>query len=87
MTESLVKQIASMDNLMLAWRKIENLFVPGDFATGRHTNFGGVKEQVINDLGWAISSGWTAGNAAAPSTTRQSMANRNIPTEMKDSFR
>lgn len=30
MTESLVKQIASMDNLMLAWRKIENLFVPGD---------------------------------------------------------
>ena len=44
---------------------IENLFVPGDFATGRHTNFGGVKEQVINDLGWAISSGWTAGNAAA----------------------
>lgn len=27
---SLVKQIASMDNLMLAWRKIENLFVPGD---------------------------------------------------------
>ena len=43
---------------------IENLFVPGDFASGRHTNFGGVKEQVINDLGWAISSGWTAGNAA-----------------------
>lgn len=30
MTKSLVKQIASMDNLMLAWRKIENLFVPGD---------------------------------------------------------
>lgn len=27
---SLVKQIANMDNLMLAWRKIENLFVPGD---------------------------------------------------------
>lgn len=43
---------------------IENLFVPGDFASGRFTNFGGVKEQVINDLGWAISSGYTAGAAA-----------------------
>lgn len=30
MKTSLVRQIASMDNLMLAWRKIENLFVPGD---------------------------------------------------------
>ena len=27
---SLIDQIASMDNLMLAWRKIENLFIPGD---------------------------------------------------------
>lgn len=27
---SLVEQIASIDNLMLAWRKIENLFIPGD---------------------------------------------------------
>ncbi len=44
--------------------KIENLFVPGDFASGRFLNCGGVKEQVINDLGWAVSSGWTAGNAA-----------------------
>ena len=43
---------------------MENLFVPGDFASGRFTNFGGVKEQVINDLGWAISSGFTAGSAA-----------------------
>jgi fumarate reductase flavoprotein subunit len=43
---------------------VENLFVPGDFASGRFTNFGGVKEQVINDLGWAISSGYTAGEEA-----------------------
>ncbi len=43
---------------------IENLFVPGDFASGRFINSGGVKEQVINDLGWAISSGYTAGKAA-----------------------
>ncbi len=43
---------------------VENLFVPGDFASGRFTNFGGVKEQVINDLGWAISSGYTAGSKA-----------------------
>ena len=44
---------------------VENLFVPGDFASGRFTNHGDVKEQVINDLGWAISSGWTAGKSAA----------------------
>ena len=44
---------------------VSNLFVPGDFASGRFTNHGDVKEQVINDLGWAISSGWTAGKAAA----------------------
>ena len=43
---------------------IENLFVPGDFASGRYIVRGGVKEQVINDLGWAISSGYTAGKAA-----------------------
>lgn len=52
-----------------AYRKegglVENLFVPGDFASGRFTNFGGVKEQVINDLGWAISSGYTAGATAS----------------------
>ena len=28
--ESLVVKIANKENLMLAWRKIENLFVPGD---------------------------------------------------------
>lgn len=43
---------------------IDNLFVTGDFASGRFINSGNVKEQVINDLGWAVSSGYTAGNAA-----------------------
>ena len=43
---------------------IDNLFVPGDFASGRFINSGDVKEQVINDLGWAVSSGYTAGHAA-----------------------
>ena len=28
--ESLINKIANKENLMLAWRKIENLFVPGD---------------------------------------------------------
>ena len=42
---------------------IDNLFVPGDFASGRFINSGDVKEQVINDLGWAVSSGYTAGHA------------------------
>ena len=43
---------------------IDNLFVPGDFVSGRFINSGNVKEQVINDLGWAVSSGYTAGHAA-----------------------
>ena len=43
---------------------IGNLFVPGDFASGRFINSGNVKEQVINDLSWAVSSGYTAGHAA-----------------------
>lgn len=43
---------------------VENLFVPGDFASGRFLNSGGVKEQVINDLGWAVSSGYTSGAKA-----------------------
>lgn len=40
------------------------LYVPGDFAASRFLNYNGVKVQVINDLAWAISSGFSAGNAA-----------------------
>jgi succinate dehydrogenase/fumarate reductase flavoprotein subunit len=44
---------------------VEGLWVTGDFATGRHTAFNGRKRQTINDLSWAVSSGFLAGNSAA----------------------
>jgi fumarate reductase flavoprotein subunit len=44
---------------------IENLYVTGDFASGRFINQGGVKVQVINDLAWAFASGFIAGEQAA----------------------
>lgn len=44
---------------------IENLYVTGDFASGRFINQGGVKVQVINDLAWAFASGFIAGEEAA----------------------
>lgn len=44
---------------------IENLYVPGDFASGRFLNMHGYKVQVINDLSWAMSSGFIAGSHAA----------------------
>lgn len=43
---------------------VPGLYVPGDFAASRFLNYNGVKVQVINDLAWAISSGFSAGNAA-----------------------
>ncbi|MBN1625377.1 MAG: hypothetical protein JW944_02540 [Deltaproteobacteria bacterium] len=43
---------------------VEGLFVTGDFATGRHCAFNGHKRQAINDLSWAVSSGFLAGNSA-----------------------
>ena len=44
---------------------IENLYVAGDFASGRFINQGGVKVQIINDLAWAFASGFLAGELAA----------------------
>jgi fumarate reductase flavoprotein subunit len=43
---------------------VEGLYVTGDFASGRFINLGGVKHQVINDLSWALSSGFLAGTNA-----------------------
>jgi fumarate reductase flavoprotein subunit len=43
---------------------VEGLYVTGDFATGRHINLGGVKLQVLNDISWALSSGFLAGTNA-----------------------
>lgn len=44
---------------------IENLYVPGDFASGRFLNMAGYKVQIINDLSWALSSGFIAGSHVA----------------------
>lgn len=44
---------------------IANLYVTGDFASGRFINQGGIKVQIINDLAWAFASGFMAGSHAA----------------------
>lgn len=45
--------------------KVEGLFVTGDFASGRHVVLGGAKKQVLNDMSWALASGFIAGESAA----------------------
>ncbi len=47
--------------------RVEGLYVTGDFANGRHIVMDGVKKQVLNDMSWALSSGFIAGTAAAES--------------------
>lgn len=44
---------------------VDGLFVTGDFASGRHIVMDGVKKQVLNDMSWALSSGFLAGASAA----------------------
>ncbi len=43
---------------------VEGLYVPGDLSGSRFLNYNGVKVQIINDLAWAISSGYSAANHA-----------------------
>ena len=47
--------------------KVPGLFVTGDFASGRHIVLKGVKKQVLNDMSWALASGFIAGGSAAES--------------------
>jgi hypothetical protein len=51
---------------MQAYRKdgslIDGLYVTGDFASGRFLNMAGVKVQVLNDMSWALASGFLAGS-------------------------
>ena len=47
--------------------KVPGLFVTGDFASGRHVVLGGAKKQLLNDMSWALASGFIAGQSAAAS--------------------
>ena len=44
---------------------LPNLFVTGDFASGRHIVLNGAKKQILNDMSWALASGYLAGGSAA----------------------
>lgn len=44
---------------------VDGLFATGDFASGRHIVMDGVKKQILNDMSWALSSGFIAGTSAA----------------------
>lgn len=46
---------------------VPGLYVTGDFASGRHISLGGVKRQALNDMSWALASGFLAGTHAAES--------------------
>ena len=54
---------------MQAYRKdgslVDGLYVVGDFASGRFINMTSVKVQLINDMSWALASGFIAGTNAA----------------------
>ena len=44
---------------------VPGLFVVGDLASGRFLNMAGVKKQILNDMSFAVSSGYVAGTYAA----------------------
>lgn len=48
---------------------IEGLYVTGDFASGRFINMAGVKVQALNDMSWALASGFLAGTNACRDLT------------------
>ncbi len=43
---------------------IDGLYVTGDIASGRHIADSGIKKQVLNDMSWALASGFIAGTNA-----------------------
>jgi fumarate reductase flavoprotein subunit len=44
---------------------VEGLYVTGDLASGRFISMAGIKKQIINDMSFALSSGYLAGTHAA----------------------
>jgi fumarate reductase flavoprotein subunit len=41
---------------------VENLYAAGDTTGGRFINRGGERIEIINDMSWAVASGWVAGD-------------------------
>ena len=60
-----VRVDASMQAYGQDGTRVDGLYVTGDFASGRHIVLGGIKKQVLNDMSWALSSGFLAGTSAA----------------------
>lgn len=48
---------------------VDGLYVTGDFASGRFINMTGVKVQLLNDMSWALASGFLAGTDVAARLT------------------
>ena len=46
---------------------VKGLYVVGDLASGRFINMAGIKKQILNDMSFALSSGFQAGTNAAAS--------------------
>ena len=44
---------------------VDGLYITGDLASGRFINMAGIKKQIINDMSFALSSGFIAGTQAA----------------------
>ncbi len=44
---------------------LKGVYATGDICSGRFISLGGVKKQVLNDMSWALSSGFLAGTSAA----------------------
>ena len=44
---------------------VEGLYVVGDLASGRFLNMCGIKKQILNDMSFALSSGFIAGTHAS----------------------
>ena len=60
-----IKVNADMQALSASGGVVDGLFVTGDAASGRHISLGGIKKQVLNDMSWALASGFIAGGSAS----------------------
>ena len=49
---------------------VEDLYVVGDFSSGRFVNMGGVRKQIINDLVWAFAKGFIAADRVSEYLTK-----------------